>query len=225
MALAHESTDREEASMGRTLTARGERTRQRLIDAAEVVFGRQGFLDTKITDITAEAGSANGSFYNYFDSKEEIFGVVIMRVNDRMRGDLDHRLGAEATPRERIEHATRQYVKAYRANAQLVVLLEQVSSITPDFKETRLETRRRYSARTERAIRRWQDDGIVDRTLPPRYAAEALASMVSNFCYMWLAMDNDYEEETVVFTLSRMWANALGMPPLEDSTSEIPRGD
>lgn len=202
--------------MAKNLTARGERTRQRLIEAAEAVFGRQGFLDTKITDITAEAGSANGSFYNYFESKEDIFGQVISRVNDRMRENLEHRLGSDATPRERIEHATRQYVKAYMVNAQMVVLLEQVSSITPEFKETRLETRRRYSARTERAIRRWQDAGIVDQTLPPRYAAEALASMVSNFCYMWLAMDNDYDEETVVYTLSRMWANALGMDLGED---------
>lgn len=210
-ALNDNSTDREEASMTKTLTARGERTRQRLIEAAEMVFGRQGFLDTKITDITAEASSANGSFYNYFDSKEDIFGVVISRVNDRMRESLDDRLESDATPRERIEHATRQYVKAYRANAQMVVLLEQVTSSVPGFKEMRLETRQRYSARTERAIRRWQDEGLVDRTLPPRYAAEALASMVSNFCYMWLAMDNDYDEETVVYTLSRMWANALGM--------------
>lgn len=210
--------------MERVLTARGERTRLRLIDAAATVFARQGFLDTKITDITAEAGSANGSFYNYFESKEEIFGEVIHRVNETMRESLDDRLGGDATARERIEHATRQYVRAYRANSLMVVLLEQVSSITPEFRDVRLETRRKYSARTERALRRWQAEGIVDPELPPRYAAEALASMVSNFCYMWLAMDGDYEEDLVVFTLSRMWANALGMSLGEDS-QRAPRDD
>lgn len=207
--------------MNKVLTARGARTRQRLIDAAAVVFARQGFLETKITDITAEAGAANGSFYNYFDSKEEIFGEVIRRVNDQMRETLDERLGPEATPRERIEHATRQYVKAYRTNATMVILLEQVSTITPEFRELRLETRRKYRARNERAIRRWQEEGIVDRKLPPRYAAEALASMVSNFCYMWLGMDEDYDEDVVVYTLSRMWANSLGMD-LGGESSERP---
>jgi len=203
--------------MGRNLTARGERTRQRLIDAAGVVFARQGFIDTKITDITAEAGSANGSFYTYFDSKEEIFGEVISRVNDQMRETLDHRLGPDASPRERIEHATRQYVDAYKSQAMMVALLEQVSSIIPEFREVRLETRRKFTARSERSIRRWQAEGIVDPELPPRYAAAALASMVSNFCYMWLAMDGDYEEDLVVSTLSRMWANALGMAPGEST--------
>jgi len=204
--------------MGRVLTERGERTRQRLIDAAAVVFARQGFLDTKITDITAEARAANGSFYNYFESKEQIFREVIQRINDEMRAALDNRLGPRATPRERIEHATRQYVQAYRANARMVVLLEQVSSISDDFRDMRLETRRRYRGRTERAIRRWQAEGIVDTELPPRYAAEALASMVSNFCFMWLAMDEGYDEDLVVFTLSRMWANALGMDLGEEPT-------
>ncbi|MBM7508066.1 AcrR family transcriptional regulator [Nocardioides salarius] len=210
--------------MGKVFTVRGERTRQRLIDAATVVFARQGFLDTKITDITAEAGSANGSFYNYFESKEGIFREVILRINDQMRGALNDRLGPEATPRERIEHATRQYVRAYRANSRMVVLLEQVSSITDEFRDMRLETRRRYRGRNERAIRRWQAEGIVDTELPPRYAAEALASMVSNFCYMWLAMDEDYEEDLVVFTLSRMWANSLGMD-LGSDTSNAPPGN
>ncbi|GAA3616550.1 TetR/AcrR family transcriptional regulator [Marihabitans asiaticum] len=202
--------------MSRTLTARGERTRQRLIDAAEVVFGRQGFLETKITDITAEAGSANGSFYNYFDSKEDIFSVVISRVNERMREQLDDRLGPGATPRERIEHATGQYVRAYRTNAQMVALLEQVSSVTPEFKAARIETRRRYTARNERSIRRWQEAGLMDASLPPRYAAEALASMVSNFCYMWFTMEADFEEDLAIHTLSRMWANSLGLEGFDD---------
>lgn len=210
--------------MDKVLTVRGERTRQKLIDAANVVFARQGFLDTKITDITAEAGSANGSFYNYFESKEDIFREVILSVNKQMREALNDRLGPEATPRERIEHATRQYVHAYRANARMVVLLEQVSSISDDFRDMRLETRRRYRGRTERAIRRWQAEGIVDAELPPRYAAEALASMVSNFCYMWLAMDDDYEEDLVVFTLSRMWANSLSMD-LGSQASNAPSRD
>lgn len=161
--------------MDKVLTARGERTRQRLIDSAATVFARLGFMDTKITDITAEARSANGSFYNYFDSKEEIFGEVIARVNDQMLQTLDHRLGPEASPRERIDHATRQYVEAYKSQAKMVALLEQVSSASPEFREVRLETRHKFTARSERSIRRWQAEGIVDPELPPRYAAAALA--------------------------------------------------
>ena len=43
-------------------SARGARTRQTLVEAARRVFERDGFLDARITDITAEAGVAAGTF-------------------------------------------------------------------------------------------------------------------------------------------------------------------
>ena len=45
--------------------------------AAQKVFERDGFLDARITDITATARTATGSFYTYFNGKEEIFLAVV----------------------------------------------------------------------------------------------------------------------------------------------------
>ena len=54
---------------------KGERTRARLIDAAREVFERDGFLTARIADIASTAGLSQGSFYHYFESKED-FGVA-----------------------------------------------------------------------------------------------------------------------------------------------------
>jgi AcrR family transcriptional regulator len=58
-------------------TPRGEATQATLVRAAKRIFERDGFLDARITDITAAAGTATGSFYKYFSSKEEIFLAVV----------------------------------------------------------------------------------------------------------------------------------------------------
>ena len=58
-------------------TARGRRTREKLLDAAEQEFGARGFHPVGISDITRRAGVAAGTFYVYFDSKEEIYRALI----------------------------------------------------------------------------------------------------------------------------------------------------
>lgn len=54
------------------------RTRNKLMASARLVMGRQGIDATAINDITAEAGVAFGSFYNYFTSKEELARAVFV---------------------------------------------------------------------------------------------------------------------------------------------------
>jgi AcrR family transcriptional regulator len=57
-------------------TPRGERTLRKILDAAREEFGDRGFSDSSIVGITQRAGVALGTFYTYFDSKEELFKAL-----------------------------------------------------------------------------------------------------------------------------------------------------
>jgi AcrR family transcriptional regulator len=50
--------------------------RAELVDAAAEVFMEKGYATTTVSDITSRAGSSHGTFYVYFDSKEDIFDAV-----------------------------------------------------------------------------------------------------------------------------------------------------
>jgi AcrR family transcriptional regulator len=70
---------------GRTLSRKGVETRQRLLDAAEEVFGELGYVDASIVKITEAAGVGQGTFYLYFASKQEIFDELVRDLNRRVR--------------------------------------------------------------------------------------------------------------------------------------------
>jgi AcrR family transcriptional regulator len=85
---------------GRPLAAKGQRTRARLLEAAERVFGELGYNDASIVKITEAAGVGQGTFYLYFQGKAEIFDQLVRDLNHRVRRAMTE---AAAKGRTRIE--------------------------------------------------------------------------------------------------------------------------
>ena len=69
----------------RAALRKGELTRRRLLDAAGPVFAELGYHDASIVKITETAGVAQGTFYIYFENKQQVF-EELMSVIGRMPG-------------------------------------------------------------------------------------------------------------------------------------------
>ncbi len=85
-------------------TARGERTRRKLLDAALLEFGEKGFHEASVSSITRRAGVALGSFYTYFDTKDALFRDLVKDLSNTIREGAAEVL---STPRDALgsEHA------------------------------------------------------------------------------------------------------------------------
>ncbi|WP_258868267.1 TetR/AcrR family transcriptional regulator [Alkalilimnicola ehrlichii] len=70
------------------VTPRGEQTRQKLLEAAELEFGEKGFHASSVSSITQQAGVAQGTFYIYYSSKEDILRALVDELNRRLRRSL-----------------------------------------------------------------------------------------------------------------------------------------
>lgn len=79
-------------------TARGQRTRQKILDAAEAVFGRLGYERASIVEITRSAGVAQGTFYVYFRSKKAVFVELVWELNRKLRASLRQATNALVDP-------------------------------------------------------------------------------------------------------------------------------
>lgn len=188
---------------------RGEATRAALIAAAREVFERDGYLDARVSDITEEAGVSSGSFYTYFDDKQQVFAAVVEAVQeDMLHPHIRERLGDDDVV-TLIDAANREYLHAYERNARLMALFEQVAQIDVKFRELRRKRGQAFAERNAKLIRRLQEEGRADPEIDAWVAAHALSAMVGRTAFAVFVLGEQIDSETLVTTLNRLWVNAL----------------
>lgn len=113
-------------------TARGQKTLRRLIEAAAIEFGERGYHDAAITGITQRAGVALGSFYTYFESKEEVFRALVRDMSHSVRQhvaeavrDAPDRLAAERL-------GLTAFIAFVRKHRELYRIIEEAQFVAPD---------------------------------------------------------------------------------------------
>lgn len=200
---------------GAPRSRKGAQTRARLVEAAKDVFEETGFLEARISDIAERAGLSHGSFYHYFDSKEQVFREVaeaqeaFLTVPPDREGEGDR---PDVSEWERLLRANRRYLERYGQNGKIMGVIEEVSRYDDQVNEARMQRQRHFADRAERSIRRLQQAGAADRAIDPEIAALALGSMVARVAELWLVEGwGDYELDTVAEQLTRLWANAIGL--------------
>ena len=66
------------------LRPRGQKTRQLLLDAGATVLPARGYHDARVDDIVEAAGVSHGSFYRYFENKDDFFRVLAEEATSSM---------------------------------------------------------------------------------------------------------------------------------------------
>jgi AcrR family transcriptional regulator len=190
------------------LTARTRETRDRLLRVARHVFEEDGFDGASVSRIVEEAGVSRGTFYLYFESKQDIFRTLAETVLTQV---VELQRPAEQTdPVDTIRRTIAAFVVYYRRHARLMAVLEQVATHDESFRTVRREMRRGVAERAVRFVAALQRRGVVPATVDPRYAATALTGMVDRFCYVWLVLEEDFDEPDVVENLTTLWFQAIG---------------
>jgi AcrR family transcriptional regulator len=87
-----------------------DRTRATLIKAAFSVYARKGFDAPTIDDFIIEAGVSRGTFYNYFQTREDLMAAVAADLATFISGRIDAATRSVPDPVERVSIAARYFV-------------------------------------------------------------------------------------------------------------------
>lgn len=130
---------------------RSDQTRRDLFDAAALVVGEVGYEAASISMITRRAGVANGTFYNYFASRQELFNQLLPAVGEHLLARITGAVegAADGVARERARF--RAYFAFFAENPGFVRILNEAVVFAPRAFDDHLQ---RFVEGYVRALRR-----------------------------------------------------------------------
>lgn len=199
-------------------TARGERTREKILKSAREIFRRDGYAAARITDMTATADVALGTFYSYFDDKKDVLAALLESVFEDLYTaarapylDSDDRYTV-------VRSAIHDYMSVYHENRDLMGTLMEATTVDQGFADLWFEIRSHFITRIVRNIERAQNEGLTE-PMHTVLEASALGGMIENFCWIWFSMGGERRHGTPLATgvdfeemvdiLARLWYGAL----------------
>jgi AcrR family transcriptional regulator len=172
---------------------KGDRSKVALEDAARKVIRRIGFLNLKIADITEEAGMAIGSFYNYYDDKDDLLRSM---VDDVVRQVETYQLALAPSGVDQIGSALRAFWQLYGANLEALVSVYQASIVDARYlKIWRRIQRLGIDAHANR-IKAAQAQGYCPG-LDPELTGAAFQAMVERMYYLKHFVEPSMERKNV----------------------------
>ncbi len=193
---------------GRPLSARGLRTRQKLLDAAEDVFAELGWHDASIVKITEAAGVSQGTFYLYFESKQELFEELVRDLNRRVRAAMSEGAAGGTTRAEKERGGFRGFFAFTTEHPALYRVIRQAEFVSPDLLHEHYE---RIADGYVQGLRQAMDaDEVV--TADPEVLAYILMAVGEMVGMRWLLWgDHDAVPEDVFEEMFAFIARGLGI--------------
>ncbi|GAA1987702.1 TetR/AcrR family transcriptional regulator [Amycolatopsis minnesotensis] len=155
--------------------------------AAARLFVERGYLSTKITDITREAGRAAGSFYNHFASKEALLEALLKDLadaGDEAAEEPGH--SADFTDPAAIRYHLRSLWTFYRDNAGAMLAVRQAAMVDEGFGTTM----RQFGTVQQEELHDHLDTIIAssDMKLPgtPELSISMMTLLLDSFAHQWL---------------------------------------
>jgi branched-chain amino acid transport system ATP-binding protein len=200
----------EPEAVPRPRTAKGRATLIQLKAAGREVFRRDGYVRTRVSDISDEAGLSNGAFYRYFEDKEHLMLVVLddflSQYRDYIRVPFD-----SDRPLASVQASYERYLEFYRDHVDLMLLLLQAGQVVPEVEKLRIASTGEVYSRMARLLSRCHELGILNEGVRPEILAPLVGGMVEQ--YAFLAYVHDALEVTdpaqIAAEITAVWSRGV----------------
>lgn len=177
-------------------------------EAAFKVFLEKGFQQTRIQDITTEAGISTGTFYIYYEDKRELFMDVVDEMIRNTMTAIEDAIAADGDALGRATAAARLYMENYDYFSGIINQLRgMMAAAEPTAREKFIALHNQLAGPIVRGIRTAIERGMI-REVDPQLLARALMGIVE-FLAIYLSFNDSYDADQATSFMVDLVMNGL----------------
>lgn len=119
---------------------KSQQTRVALMRSAAATVGEQGYADTQVSTITRRAKVAQGTFYNYFESKQELFDQLLPELGKELLDFIRDKTAGAETALEREERSFRAFFSFLEERPEFYRILYEAELFAPHAFQNHMRT-------------------------------------------------------------------------------------
>jgi len=171
------------AAMEKTRAVRRENTREHILKAAIDLFSRKGFENTSVESITRRAKIAKGTFYNFFEKKEDVLLYFLDREYSKSEEEIERKLSFKQTFLDQIELSIAAYIKHIFPEKEFtkVLIKERIGKIGTGKNKNELHLMQALSQSIDMAKQRKE----ITRSIDSSRLAEMIFALYTMYVIYW----------------------------------------
>lgn len=211
------------ALMGNRRLREREERQNYILEKAQELFARKGYLGTSMAEIAEASEFAVGSLYTFFNSKEKILATIFEKHIEQILGQTrDILTDSSLTAREKIEKGIDALVRLYVDNQDFYKIYVYEARETEWGVRTEVghyiyEGTAKYLEIFSEIFRQAMEEGVVDKDLDPEFLAHILRNYLHSTVSHLIYSDRSLTVDEMISVTKRMLFH--GISPSGDSVT------
>jgi AcrR family transcriptional regulator len=192
------------------ITSKMMEKREKILESAQVLFAEKGYVNTPVREIIDLSGYGTGTFYKYFNNKEEVLKVLLQDFLDQIISAVREFFNREKDLYVRFIESKRVMLEVFARNQKMAEIYSRVHGISDSIDQCLQEFDDRFLAFTSRNIEYGIKRGLF-RDLPVTPVASATLAIIRYAVNQWIVRKTISEPEMIDMVISFHHSLAVGI--------------
>ena len=184
--------------------------KDKILECALDLFVEKGYVNTPVRDIIDMSGYGTGTFYKYFNNKEDLLKTLLTDFLEQIIDSVNNYFKEEDNLYLRFIETKRVMLNVFIENKKLSEIFSRAPGISDAIDECLNEFDNKFLQFTSKNIQFGIDQGIF-RDLPVLPMASATLAMIKYAVFKWVVSKDITEEEMIDMVISFHQSLAIGL--------------